>query len=61
MGMIDVVFVVVEKIYIDDGIIMFDGKFDIFWVCLIVCFGYFDYVVINEIFEMRVFGFDVVV
>lgn len=51
---IDIVFARVEKIHIDDAIIKPDGRLDIQSIRPIARLGYFDYTVVNEIFEMRV-------
>jgi len=58
VGTIDIVFARVEKIHIDDTVILPDGKLDIKKIRPIARLGYFDYTVVDSIFEMRVLGAD---
>lgn len=58
VGTIDIVFARVEKIHIDDAVILPDGKLDIKKIRPIARLGYFDYAVIDSTFEMRVPGSD---
>ncbi|MFT9258695.1 MAG: flavin reductase family protein [Acetobacter sp.] len=58
VGTIDIVFARVEKIHIDDDVILPDGKLDIRKIRPIARLGYFDYTVIESSFEMRVPGSD---
>ena len=48
----------VEKIHIDDRVIRPDGRLDIPAIRPIARLGYFDYTVIDNVFEMRVPGSD---
>lgn len=54
VGCVDIVFAAVETIHIDDSILMENGKIDVARVRPIARLGYFDYAVIDTIFEMRV-------
>ena len=54
VGTIDIVFAAVEKIHIDDDIILPNGKLDIPKIKPIARLGYFDYTVVTDVFEMRV-------
>ncbi len=54
VGTIDVVFAQVEKIHIDDSVIRADGRLDIVKIRPIARLGYFDYTVVDNVFEMRV-------
>jgi flavin reductase (DIM6/NTAB) family NADH-FMN oxidoreductase RutF len=54
VGTIDVVFAQVEKIHIDDSVIRADGRLDIGKIRPIARLGYFDYTVVDNVFEMRV-------
>lgn len=58
VGSIDIVFAQVEKIHIDDAVILPSGKLDIEKIKPIARLGYFDYTVVKDIFEMRVPGAD---
>jgi flavin reductase (DIM6/NTAB) family NADH-FMN oxidoreductase RutF len=58
VGTIDIVFARVEKIHIDDRVIRPDGRLDIPAIRPIARLGYFDYTVIDNVFEMRVPGSD---
>jgi len=58
VGTIDIVFARVEKIHIDDSVILPNGKLDIKKIRPIARLGYFDYTVVDSIFEMRVPGSD---
>lgn len=58
VGTIDIVFARVEKIHIDDRIIRSDGRLDIPAIRPIARLGYFDYTVVDNVFEMRVPGSD---
>ncbi|WP_050521838.1 flavin reductase family protein [Pseudorhodobacter wandonensis] len=58
VGTIDIVFARVEKIHIDDRVILPDGRLDIPAIRPIARLGYFDYTVIDNVFEMRVPGSD---
>lgn len=53
---VDVVFGQVERIHIDDAVIMSDGRLDIRRIRPIARMGYFDYAVVSETFEMQVPG-----
>lgn len=58
VGTVDIVFASVEKIHIDDDVILANGKLDIARIKPIARLGYFDYTVVREVFEMRVPGSD---
>lgn len=58
VGSIDIVFAQVEKIHIDDDVILPSGKLDIEKIRPIARLGYFDYTVVKDVFEMRVPGAD---
>ncbi|MCK0198390.1 flavin reductase family protein [Ancylobacter sp. 6x-1] len=58
VGSIDIVFAQVELIHIDDRVIRADGRLDIETIRPIARMGYFDYAVIDRVFEMRVPGSD---
>jgi flavin reductase (DIM6/NTAB) family NADH-FMN oxidoreductase RutF len=58
VGTVDIVFASVEKIHIDDDVILANGKLDIAGIKPIARLGYFDYTVVREVFEMRVPGSD---
>ena len=58
VGTIDIVFARVEKIHIDDRVIRSDGRLDIPAIRPIARLGYFDYTVVDNVFEMRVPGSD---
>ncbi len=58
VGSVDVVFARVELIHIDDEVIRPDGRLDIEAIRPIARMGYFDYAVIDRVFEMRVPGSD---
>lgn len=58
VGTIDIVFAQVEMIHIDDSVIRPDGRLDIETIRPIARLGYFDYTVVEKVFEMRVPGSD---
>ena len=58
VGGVDIVFAVVETIHIDDKFIDSQGRLDIPSIKPIARMGYFDYAVIDKLFEMRVPGAD---
>jgi flavin reductase (DIM6/NTAB) family NADH-FMN oxidoreductase RutF len=58
VGSIDIVFARVEKIHIDDKVIRSDGRLDIKAIRPIARLGYFNYTVVDTVFEMRVPGSD---
>lgn len=47
-----------EKIHIDDKVIRSDGRLDIKAIRPIARLGYFNYTVVDTVFEMRVPGSD---
>jgi flavin reductase (DIM6/NTAB) family NADH-FMN oxidoreductase RutF len=55
---VDIVFAQVEMIHIDDAVIRSDGRLDVAAIRPIARLGYFDYTVVDHIFEMRVPGAD---
>ena len=55
-GTVDVVFARVERIHIRDDAIGADGKLDVKRLRPIARLGYYDYTVVDEIFEMRIPG-----
>jgi flavin reductase (DIM6/NTAB) family NADH-FMN oxidoreductase RutF len=55
-GTVDIVFARVERIHIRDDVIGTDGKLDIKRIRPIARLGYYDYTVVNEIFEMKMPG-----
>ncbi|HUL05351.1 MAG TPA: hypothetical protein VLV76_03400 [Candidatus Acidoferrum sp.] len=55
-GTVDVVFARVERIHIRDDAIGADGKIDVKRLRPIARLGYYDYTVVDEIFEMRIPG-----
>jgi len=56
VGTVDVVFGRVELIHVEDAAIAADGKLDIPAIRPIARMGYYDYTVIDEVFEMRIPG-----
>lgn len=56
VGTVDVVYGRVERIHVDDAVIMPDGKLDIRKIEPIARLGYYDYTVVRDIFEMRIPG-----
>lgn len=43
----------VAQVHIDDNVILNNGKLDIKSIRPIACLGYYDYTVVDEIFEMK--------
>jgi len=56
VGTVDVVFGEVRQIHIDDDAIGADGKLDILKIRPIARMGYYDYTVVESLFEMRIPG-----
>ena len=56
VGAVDVVFGEVVRIHIREGVVRPDGKLDIAMIRPIARMGYYDYTVIENVFEMRVPG-----
>ena len=56
VGNVDVVFGEVVRIHIDDDVVAADGKLDIAAIRPIARMGYYDYAVIDDVFEMRIPG-----
>ncbi|MEM6987747.1 MAG: flavin reductase family protein, partial [Pseudomonadota bacterium] len=54
VGWVDVVFGKVVHIHVDDDVILPSGKLDIAAIAPIARMGYYDYTVVNEVFEMRI-------
>lgn len=54
VGAVDVVFGEVKHVHIDDDVIGDDGKLDILKIKPIARLGYYDYTVIESIFEMKI-------
>jgi len=54
LSIVDIVYAQVEVIHIDDHVIRDDGKLDIASIRPIARLGYYDYTVVDTIFEMRV-------
>jgi flavin reductase (DIM6/NTAB) family NADH-FMN oxidoreductase RutF len=52
----DIVFAKVERLHIRDGAIGMDGKIDVKRVRPIARLGYYDYTIVDEVFEMRIPG-----
>lgn len=61
MGGVDLVIGKVEGVYIVDWVLLKEGKLDIGKMKFIVWCGYYDYVVLDKIFEMVIFGGDKVI
>ena len=59
VGNVDVVFGEVVRIHVKDEIVTAEGKIDIPRVKPIARMGYYDYAVIDQVFEMRIPGSDV--
>ena len=59
VGNVDVVFGEVARIHIKDEILTEEGKIDIPRVKPIARMGYYDYAVVDQVFEMRIPGSDV--
>jgi flavin reductase (DIM6/NTAB) family NADH-FMN oxidoreductase RutF len=55
-GTVDIVFAKVERIHIRDDAIGKDGKIDVKRLRPIARLGYFDYTVVDQVFEMRIPG-----
>ena len=53
-GWVDVVFGEVVRIHVADDVLTPDGKIDIAKIRPIARMGYYDYTVVNEIFEMKI-------
>jgi len=58
VGNVDVVFAEVARIHVSDAAVTSEGKIDIPKVKPIARMGYYDYAVIDEVFEMRIPGSD---
>lgn len=56
VGTVDVVFGEVMRIHIDEGAVGADGKLDIAKLRPIARMGYYDYTVVDSVFEMRIPG-----
>ncbi len=56
VGNVDVVFGEVARIHVSDDVVTNEGKIDIPKVRPIARMGYYDYAVIDEVFEMRIPG-----
>lgn len=56
VGNVDVVFGEVVRIHINDDVVAADGKLDIAAIRPIARMGYYDYAVIDDVFEMRIPG-----
>ena len=56
VGGVDVVFGQVELIHVDDSVITPEGKLDIPAIRPIARMGYYDYAVVDDVFEMRIPG-----
>ena len=56
VGTVDVVFGEVVRIHIDEAAVAADGKLDILSLRPIARMGYYDYTVVDNIFEMRIPG-----
>ena len=56
VGNVDVVFAEVVRIHVDDNVVTDEGKIDIASVKPIARMGYYDYAVIDSVFEMRIPG-----
>lgn len=56
VGTVDVVFGEVVRIHIDEAAVAADGKLDILNLRPIARMGYYDYTVVDNIFEMRIPG-----
>lgn len=54
VGTVDVVYGAVARIHIDDDAVDTDGKLDIARIRPIARMGYYDYAVVNDVFEMRI-------
>ena len=54
MGWVDVVFARVIRIHVDEGVLTQDGKLDIARIRPIARLGYYDYTVVEKVFEMRI-------
>ena len=58
MGNVDVVFAEVARIHVNENVVTAEGKIDIPKVKPIARMGYYDYAVIDKVFEMRIPGSD---
>jgi len=56
VGTVDVVFARVERIHIDEAFVTAEGKLDIPRLKPIARMGYYDYAVVDDVFEMRIPG-----
>jgi len=56
VGTVDVVFGEVVRIHVKDNVVTDDGKIDIPAIKPIARMGYYDYAVIDQVFEMRIPG-----
>lgn len=56
IGNVDVVFGEVVRIHIDESVVTADGKLDIPSIKPIARMGYYDYTVIESVFEMKIPG-----
>ena len=54
VGTVDVVFGEVKHIHIDDNALTHDGLVDILGIQPIARMGYYDYTVVNNVFEMKI-------
>jgi len=55
-GTVDIVFARLERIHIRDDAVGADGKIDVKRLRPIARLGYYDYTVVDEVFEMRIPG-----
>ena len=56
MGNVDVVFAEVVRIHVNDDVLSSDGKIDILKIKPIARLGYYDYCVVDNVFEMKIPG-----
>jgi len=59
VGNVDVVFAEVTRIHVDDNVVTTEGKIDIPNVKPIARMGYYDYAVIDSVFEMKIPGSEI--
>ncbi len=56
MGSVDVVFATVARIHVNDSVLTKEGKIDLPAIKPIARLGYYDYCVVDEVFEMQIPG-----
>jgi len=56
VGNVDVVFAEVVRIHVSDEVLMSNGKIDIAKIKPIARLGYYDYCVVDNVFEMKIPG-----